>query len=222
MDEVQMLMDADLRAVVERAVRAQSLVMVDQYLRQAEDDLASLEDAAEVAAQINALLERKLDEHRKKAASFDRAVEAFLLDGNETAAAASQSRLNSVRRLIESYARQGEQQQREAQALADAMNTVEDHHAHMKALRAETQALLEAMQRQPGPLPAGTTLAEAAAEAESEVGRRAQRLVSRLEALGPAPKPRPASLDDPLEQLLDRKRVDAQLAERRAKLPIGA
>src|SRR5712692_866530 len=103
LEKVSVLVSANLHALIDQALKSNSLAVVDQYLRQVEDNLASLEDAAAtVGAEVRSL-QRKLDEHRRRAAGLDQAVDSFLADGSETLAAASQSRLNSLQHLIAAY-----------------------------------------------------------------------------------------------------------------------
>jgi len=213
---VTVLMDVDLAALLERAIRQGSLSEVDQYLREAEDHLASLEDAAELTAELIALLEGKLAEHRQKAARLDRAVEAFLLDGNDSGAAASQSRLNSLGHLVESYAAQLREQENTAQQLASAIPVLEARHDALKALRAETQGLLPLAQR--NTLHAnGAGLAALAASDDPELRQRAVRLAAQLEPLRSTAALAADRHEASLEDVLDQQRVTSQLAQRRGR-----
>ena len=54
---------------------------------------------------------RKLEELSVKSDELDKAVDAFLVEGNEAAAVASQSRLNSTARLVETFKEQLERQE---------------------------------------------------------------------------------------------------------------
>jgi phage shock protein A len=224
LERVNLLLATDLAVLVERAIQLGSLAEVDPYLREAEDHLASLEDAAGVAGQIIEVIQRKLDEHQQKAASLDRAVEAFLLDGNETGAAASQSRLNSLSHLVGSYVAQLREHQRTAERLATAMAALERQHDTLKALRAETQGLLALAHRQAaGPDGAGDAGLDALAPAgDGESRQRAERLAAQLKALRPASGTEDTRHAEQIRQVLDRQRVAAQLAERRNKWAYNA
>jgi chromosome segregation ATPase len=216
LERVRRLMAVDLRSLVERAVGQASLAEMDQYLREAEDHLASLEDAADAARQIIQVLEGKLAEHKQKAASLDRAVEAFLQEGNDAGAAASQSRQNSLGHLVESYAGELRRQEHSAQQMAAALETLEARHHALRALRVEAQGVLALVQegRAGGSL---SSMAALAAAGDGEVRRRAKLLAAQLEALSPGTPAEAASPAEQIELVLDRQRVAAQLAARRSR-----
>ena len=120
LDKVSTLISANLHALVDQALKANSLAVIDQYIRQVEDNLESLADAAAtVGAEIKSI-RRKLEEHEKKSRDLDRAVDAFLTENNETAAASAQSQLNSTLQLVETYKGQSATQEVEYQKLLDA------------------------------------------------------------------------------------------------------
>src|SRR5262245_35307598 len=119
LEKVSILVTANLHALVDQALKNNSLAVVDQYIRQVEDNLESLEDAAATVGGEVKSIRRKMEEHQRKAGDLDRAVDALLLEGNENAAAATQSRLNSAQQLITTYQTQLERQESEYQKLLD-------------------------------------------------------------------------------------------------------
>src|SRR5262249_45902322 len=106
LDKVTTLISANLHALVDQALKANSLAVIDEYIRQVENNLADLEDAAATVGGEVKSIKRRLDDHQHKYEELDRATNAFLLEGNEAAAVAAQSRLNSVSRLVETYQEQ--------------------------------------------------------------------------------------------------------------------
>ena len=74
---------------------------------------------------------------------LDRAVDAFLTENNETAAASTQSQLNSTLQLIETYKQQIATQEVEYQKLLDARVKLESRLTTMRQQRTELQSLLE-------------------------------------------------------------------------------
>ena len=143
LEKVSTLISANLHALVDQALKTNSLAVVDQYLRQVDDNLASLEDAAAtVGAEVRSV-QRKLDEHQRRAATIDQAIDGFLAQGKEPAAAAAQDRLNSTRQLIQAYQQQLERHQAEYQGLLDARLKLQGRQAAMQAQRDELQSLLD-------------------------------------------------------------------------------
>ena len=71
LDKVSTLISANLHALVDQALKANSLAVIDQYIRQVEDNLENLADAAAtVGAEIKSI-RRKMDEHEKKSKDPD-------------------------------------------------------------------------------------------------------------------------------------------------------
>jgi phage shock protein A len=62
LEKVQTLISANLHAMVDSALRANSLAVFDQYVREVEDNLEDLEDAvATVGGEVKTLRRKKAD-----------------------------------------------------------------------------------------------------------------------------------------------------------------
>src|SRR5512135_576955 len=96
LEKVSTLISANLHSLVDQALKSNSLAVIDQYIRQVEDQLENLTDAAATVGGEVKSIRRKMEEQQEKAVELDKATDALLVEGNEAAAAASQSRLNSV------------------------------------------------------------------------------------------------------------------------------
>ncbi len=222
LDKVSVLIKANLHALVDQALKSNSLAVVDQYIRQVEDNLENLADAAATVGGEVKSLERKLAEFKQKAAKLDQAIDGFLLEGNETAAAATQSQLNTATRLIETYQEQLTRQQAEFQKLLNAKTLLEARHATMKQQRVELQALLELAKSKEIAVQAMKGLDDIMGSGDSDISRIAQSIYARLDKADTALEMRSANLDDQIDQVLDRSTINAQLAERKKKLELPA
>jgi len=222
LEKVSILVTANLHALIDQALKTNSMAVVDQYLRQVEDNLAGLEDAAAtVGAEVRSV-QRKLDEHQRKAAQLDQAVDGFLAKGNETSAAAAQDRLNSTRHLIQAYEQQLSRHQAEYQNLLDARVKLQGRYAAMQSQRAELQSLLDLARSKELVVKTVKGLDDLVGTGDTDVSRIAQSIYARLDKATVATELRSASLDEQIDQLLDRQTIDAQLAERRARLAAAA
>src|SRR5512145_1981635 len=110
LEKVSTLISANLHALVDQALKTNNLAVIDQYIRQVEDHLEDLEDAATTIGAGVKSLRRKVVEHQQKSAELDRAIDAFLVEGNDASATAAQSQLNSTQRLIATYQEQATNQ----------------------------------------------------------------------------------------------------------------
>ena len=70
LEKVSTLISANLHALVDQALKANSMAVIDQYIRQVEDHLEDLEDAAATIGGEIKSIKRKLDEHVEKAADL--------------------------------------------------------------------------------------------------------------------------------------------------------
>jgi phage shock protein A len=218
LEKVSTLISANLHSLIDRALKANSMAVIDQYIRQVENHLEDLEDAAATIGGEIKSIKRKLDEHTKKSKELDKAIDAFLVDGDDEAAAATQSRLNSTQRLIDTYKEQSERLEEEYQKLLDAKVKLEARLATMKQEREELQSLLELAKSKEIVVKTIKSLDDMMVSGDSDISRIAKSIYDRLDKATAATEIRATSLDEQIDQVLDRDTIDAQLEERRQKL----
>jgi phage shock protein A len=218
LEKVSTLISANLHSLVDQALKSNSLAVIDQYIRQVEDQLENLDDAtATVGGEIKTL-HRKLDEHQQKATELDRAVDAFLMEGNETAAASTQSRLNSTLQLVETYQGQIAIQEVEYQKLLDAKVLLEARLATMKQQRVELEALMELAKSKEMVNKTVKSLDDLTGSGDSDISGMAQSIYARLDKANAVAEVRTASLDEQIDHVLERDAINTQLEERKKKL----
>src|SRR5712691_3910760 len=101
LEKVGTLISANLHAMVDSALKANSVAVMDEYIRQAENNLDALEDAAATVGGEVKTLKRKYDDFSAAAAKLDKDIDALLQQGREDLATAAQSKLNSTTHLVE-------------------------------------------------------------------------------------------------------------------------
>jgi phage shock protein A len=218
LEKVSTLVSANLHALVDQALKANSLAVIDEYIRQVENNLADLEDAAATVGGEVKSIRRRLVDHEQKHTELDRAIDAFLVEGNEAAAVAAQSRLNSVARLVETYKEQVQRQEQEFQKLLDAKVKLEARLATIKQERDELQALLELAKSKEVTVKAIRSLDDLMGTGDADIKRIAESIYSRLDKASTASEMHAASLDEQMDTVLERSALDAQLADRKKKL----
>ncbi len=221
LDKVSTLISANLHALVDQALKSNSMAVIDQYIRQVEDNLENLEDAAATVGGETKSIKRKLIDYEQKENELDRAVDAFLTEGNEAAATAAQSKLNSTQRLVETYQEQLVRLEAEFQQLLDAKVKLEARLATMKQQREELVALLELAKSKEVAVKAMKGLDDLMGSGDADIGRLAQGIYARLDKATTATEIRAASLDEQIDEVLDRSTLDAQLAERKKRLGLN-
>jgi phage shock protein A len=218
LEKVSTLISANLHALVDQALKSNSMAVVDQYIRQVEDQLEDLGDAAATVGGEIKSLKRKLDEHEDKAVQLDKAVDAFLVEGNEASAVATQSRLNSTNQLVETYKTQSARLEEEYKKLLDAKVKLEARLATMKQQRVELQSLLELAKSKEIVVKSMKGLDDLMGNGDSDISRIAQGIYSRLDKATAAVEMRSTNLDEQIDRALDREQINSQLAERKQRL----
>lgn len=222
LEKVSTLISANLHYLVDQALKSNSMAVIDQYIRQVESNLEDLEEAAAAVGGEVKSIKRRLEDHKQKLSEMDRAIDAFLMEGNESSAVAIQSRYNSTKRLVETYQEQLVRQESEFTKLLDAKVKLEARLATMKQEREELQALLELAKSKETTVQAMKSLDDLMGSGDADVKRIAESIYSRLDKASTASEMRAASLDEQMDQVLERSALDAQLAERKRRLGLGS
>jgi phage shock protein A len=218
LEKVQTLISANLHAMVDAALRANSLAVFDQYVREVEDNLEDLEDAAATVGGEVKTVRRKRADQVQKAAELDRNIDIFLREGKGDLALAAQSRLNSVTRLVEDYDEMLEHQEAELQSLQDARLKLEAKLTEVKQEREELQVLLDLARSKELTAKAIKSLDDLMGAGDDDIARVAEGIRARLDKASARNEMLAGSLDAQMDQVLEMSTLEAQLAERKARL----
>ena len=221
LEKIQTLISANLHAMVDSALKANSLAVFDQYVREVEDNLENLEDAvATVGGELKTLRRKKagLDQ---RADELDRNIDIFLREGKEDLALAAQSKLNSVNRLAQNYDEMLERQETEFQNLKDARLKLEAKLTTVKQEREELQALLDLARSKELTAKTIKSLDDLMGADDADVSRVAEGIRARLDKASARSEMLAGSLDAQMDDVLEKSTLEAQLAERKARLGLG-
>ena len=220
LDKVATLIKANLHYLVDQALKQNSLAVIDQYIREVEDNLDKLEDAAATVGGQVKTLKRKFDEFQAKAEELDRNIDILLQEGQEELAVAAQSKLNSTQRLTDEYREQHERQKAEYEKLLDAKLKLEAKLTTIKQEREELQALLDLARAKELTAKAISSLDDLVGAGDDDIGRLAESIRTRLDKASARGEMAATRLDAQMDEVLERTTIDAQLAERRKRLGI--
>jgi phage shock protein A len=221
LEKIQTLISANLHAMVDSALKANSMAVFDQYVREVEDNLENLEDAvATVGGELKTLRRKKagLDQ---RADELDRNIDIFLREGKEDLALAAQSKLNSVNRLIQNYDEMLERQETEFQNLKDARLKLEAKLTTVKQEREELQALLDLARSKELTAKTIKSLDDLMGADDADVSRVAEGIRARLDKASARSEMLAGSLDAQMDEVLEKSTLEAQLAERKSRLGLG-
>ncbi|MDY7039901.1 MAG: PspA/IM30 family protein [Chloroflexota bacterium] len=218
LEKVGTLISANLHALLDKALQSNSLAVIDEYIRQVEDNLEDLEDAAATVGGQVKTLRRKMEEFEAKAAELDRNIDVFLRQGKEDLAVAAQSKLNSTQRLATQYREQFERQQVEYQKLLDAKLKLEAKLTTIKQERQELQALLDLAKAKEITGKAIESLDDLVGAGDTDVARMAESIRARLDKASARAEMRASRLEEQMDQVLETEQLKLQLEERKQRL----
>lgn len=221
LEKVSTLIQANLHALVDSALRSNSMAVIDQYIRDVDNNLDALEDAAATVGGQVKTLERKAAEYKKQMDELDRNIDLFLTQGKEDLARAAQAKLNTVRGLYETYTGQLERQQREYKALLDARLKLQAKLTTIRQQREEMVALLDLAKAKEITNKAIRSLNDLAGVGDADVARMAEAIRVRLDQASARAEMAAQNLDAQMDEALGRGELDAQLEERKRRLGIG-
>ena len=221
LEKVQTLIQANLHSLVDNALKANSMAVIDQYIRDVDNNLDALEDAAATVGGQVKTLQRKRDEYAKQTAELDKNIDLFLTQGKEDLARAAQAKLNSVKGLYETYQTQLERQEKEYRALLDARLKLQAKLTTIRQQREEMVALLELAKAKEITNRTIKSLDDLAGTGDVDVARMADTIRTRLDKASAQAEVAASNLDQQMDESLGRGELDAQLEERKRRLGIG-
>jgi phage shock protein A len=120
LDRVGLLISANINALIDRALGANSVAVFDEYLNRMNGALDALESAEGVERGRSRTLARQIEEVRAECAHLDDDVDRLLAKGERALAAARQAVFNTKSQLLEQLSEDQTNCQREIGKLAES------------------------------------------------------------------------------------------------------
>jgi phage shock protein A len=220
--KVETLIKANLHAMVDSALDSNSIAVLDEYIRQAENNLDDLEDAlVTVKGQVRTL-QRKYEAFRAEAEALDIDIDRLLKLGKEDLAVAAQAQYNSKMDLAEEYRQQYERQKTEADNLADARLKLESRLRTIKLEREHVLGLLELAKTKEVAAKSMKSLDSLEGVGDSDISRVADKIRARLDRADAEVEMRTGRLSNQMDEVLQTDRLKGQLEDRRRRLALDA
>jgi hypothetical protein len=204
--------------MADKAVSKNDLAVYDDYIRQAEREVAEFQAAiGPLFAQVKASRRRR-DALADKAAQLDLAVDRFLMQDKHTEAMVSQKQLSSILELIETYDQSLVRQVSAAESLHDINVKLEGRLAIARQEREELAFLLQLAKSKEVSAQAMRSLDTLMEQGGGEVARAAENIRRRLDHADAAWEVQTSSLDHQLDDAMHSLEVEAELAARMERL----
>lgn len=218
--KLKTLVRATLHDMADQAIQKSDLAVYDQYIRQAESELAEFtQTITPMIAQVKTTRRRR-SILADKAAELDFMVDEFLRQGKQTEAMVSQKQLLSTMELIKTYDGSLERQVEAAERLEDVRVKLEGRLAIAKQERQELGFLLQLAKAKEVSTRAMRSLDSLMGYGDSEVAQAADNIRRRLDHADAAWEVQASGLDDQLDDAMQSLEVEAELAKRMERLGI--
>lgn len=221
LEKTQTLIQANLHAMVDKALEANSVAVMKQYIRDAEKNLDELEDAAATVGGEVKTMERKYKEYKKKGDQLDRNIDMLLMQGKTDLARAAQNELNSTRRLEEQYHEQWVRQQREYESLLNARLKLQAKLVTIRQEQRELESLLRLAKSKETTVKAIKSLDDLTGSGDADIARMGESIRSRLDKASAHSEMYADRLDTQMDDALGSAELDIQLEERKRRLGLA-
>lgn len=221
LSKVQTLISASLHALVDSALKANSVAVFDEYIRQAQNNLDELEDALVTVRGQLKTLQRKYEMLQAEAEQLDADIDRLLKLGKEDLAAAAQAQYNSKMELAQEYKEQLEKQQAEADKLSSARLKLEAKLNMVKQEREQVVALLELARSKEIAAKTIRSLDDLRGLGDADIARVTEQIRARLDRADAEMELKAERLEVQMDEVLGKDRLEQQLAERKRRLGLA-
>ncbi|MGQ9887751.1 MAG: PspA/IM30 family protein [Aggregatilineales bacterium] len=217
-EKINTLISANLHSIVDRALEANSVQVMDEYIRQVERNLDALEDSAATVGGTVRTLKRKYEEFAAAAEKLDRDIDTLIIKGKNDLAAAAQAELNTKQQLAQEYYEQWQDQERQYQRMLDMRLKLESKLTTIRQEREHLRALIELAEAKKVTIKTVKSLDQLAATGDDQVNALAQRIRASLDREDARLEIATRNVAEQIEEAVRGGEVERQLEERRRRL----
>jgi len=218
LEKVRTLINANLHSIVDRALEANSVKVMDEYIRQAEKNLDALEDSAATVGGTVKTLKRKHEEFAAAAEKLDRDIDTLLMRGKQELAAAAQSDLNTKQELAQEYYEQWQQQEKQYQQILTMHRQLQGKLVAIRQEREQLLALMELAEAKKVATKTIKSLDGLATTNDDQINSMADKIRMRLDQEDARLDMATRNLSDEIDSAIGDTEVDIQLQERMKRL----
>jgi phage shock protein A len=219
-EKVQTLISANLHGLVDRALEANSVKVLDEYIRQVEKNLEALEDSAATVGGTVKTLKRKYEEFAAATEKLDRDIDTLLINGKNDLAAAAQADLNTKQQLTQDYYEQWQEQEKQYQAMLDMRLKLEGRLTAVKQEREHLRALIELAEAKKVTTKTIKSLDGLAKIGDAEISSLSEKIRANLDREDARLDMATRNISDEIEEAVRGGEIDRQLQERIDRLNI--
>jgi phage shock protein A len=217
-EKINTLIGANLHGIVDRALEANSVQVMDEYIRQVERNLDALEDSTATVGGTVKTLKRKYDEFAATAEKLDRDIDTLVVKGKMDLAGAAQAELNTKQQLAQEYYEQWQGQEQQYQKMLDMRLKLESRLTTIKQEREHLKALIELAEAKKVTTKTIKSLDQLAASGDDQIDNLASRIRENLDKEDARLDMATKNISEQIADAVGDSEVDRQLEERRKRL----
>lgn len=212
------LISANLHNMLDRALRNNSLKVVDEYLRDAERNLNDLEDTAATIGGTVKSLRRKYEEYSAQIEKLDHDIDTLLKKGKNELAVAAQTDLNNKQTIAEEYRVRLQQQEEEYNQLLASRRKLEHRLVLIRQQREQLRALIELTEAKKVTTRTMRSLNDLSDSSDDDIRRLSENILFELDRAEAESEIAAGRLQNEVEDAVGQSQIEAQLEERRRRL----
>lgn len=217
-EKINTLINANLHAIVDRALETNSVQVMDEYIRQVERNLDALEDSAATVGGTVKTLKRKYEEFASAAEKLDRDIDTLIVKGKNDLAAAAQAEYNTKQQLSQEYYQQWQDQEGQYKKMLDMRLKLESRLTSIKQQREQLRALIELAEAKKVTTKTIKSLDDLSSVGDSEINALTDSIRQRLDQEDARLDMAVGNLEEQVEEAVRGSEVERQLEERRSRL----
>ncbi len=221
LEKINILISANLHALVDRALQANSVQVMDEYIRRADRDLDTLETQIVTVGGSVRTLKRKYEEMTAAAEKLDRNIDSLLTAGRTDQAARLQAELNVKQQQAQEYYQQWQNQEQEYKRMLDAKLKLEARLNTVRQEREHLQELLKLAEAKRATTRTIRSLNDIQGIGDADIRRIGDMIRERLDREDAQLEVASMRLQDVVEDTIQQNLVDQQLEERRRRLGLA-
>lgn len=221
-EKINTLISANLHGIVDRALEANSVQVMDEYIRQVERNLEALEDSAATVGGTVKTLKRKHEEFAAAADKLDRDIDTLIVKGKNDLAAAAQAELNTKQQLSQEYYQQWQDQEGQYNKMLDMRLKLESRLTTIKQEREHLRALIELAEAKKVTLTTVKSLDQLSNVGDEQISSLSEQIRNRLDREDAKLDMATRNLSEEINDAVRGGEIERQLEERRKRLLGGA
>jgi phage shock protein A len=217
-EKINTLINANLHAIVDRALETNSVQVMDEYIRQVERNLEALEDSTATVGGTVKTLKRKYEEFAAQAEKLDRDIDTLVIKGKNDLAAAAQAELNTKQELSQEYYEQWQEQEGQYQKMLDMRLKLESRLTMIKQEREHLRSLIELAEAKKVTTKTIKSLDDMSNVGDEQITSLSEKIRQRLDTEDARLDMATRNISEEIEDAVRGGEIDRQLQERRERL----